>query len=155
MTGRRQFDLLSAAMAGPRLSGESVGWASANVLMRRVVTGHAPHGLHVHMKYRMLQHDTYAAQINWLKMAAAEHDDNVYRVVVFHDGVDVMCFGLASVDSHIDGHYDSPDDLPNWVKERLAVLMITTGTPPTTEVVGIGRRISNHVYWVYAPDTVS
>jgi len=82
-------------------------------------------------------------------------DDNIYRVSIFPDGIDIVCFGLSSIDSPIDGHYDRTDDLPNWVKERLAVLMITSGTPPTQEVAGIGRRISSHVYWVYAPETTS
>jgi hypothetical protein len=79
------------------------------------------------------------------------HDDNIYRVSVLADGVDVIGFGLSSIDSGISGHYDCVDDLPEWVKERLAVLMITSGTPPTQEVAGVGRRISSHVYWVYAP----
>ena len=79
-------------------------------------------------------------------------DDNIYRVSLFSDGVDVLCLGLESVDSPIGGHYDSPDALPRWVQERLAVLMMTTATPPTVEVVGVGRRVSSHVYWVYAPD---
>ena len=83
------------------------------------------------------------------------HDDNVYRVSVFPDGIDIVCFGLSSIDSGINGHYDRTDDLPEWVKERLAVLMITSGIPPTQEVAGIGRRISSHVYWVYAPETTS
>ena len=83
------------------------------------------------------------------------HDDNIYRIGVFPDGIDIVCFGLASIDSDISGHYDRPDDLPEWVKERLAVLMITSGTPPTQEVAGVGRRISSHVYWVYAPETTS
>jgi hypothetical protein len=83
------------------------------------------------------------------------HDDNIYRVSIFPDGIDIVCFGLSSIDSPIDGHYDRTDDLPNWVKERLAVLMITSSTPPTQEVAGIGRRISSHVYWVYAPETTS
>ena len=83
------------------------------------------------------------------------HDDNIYRVSIFPDGIDILCFGLSSVDSGIDGHYDRTDDLPNWVKERIAVLMITSGIPPTQEVAGVGRRISSHVYWVYAPETTS
>jgi hypothetical protein len=83
------------------------------------------------------------------------HNDNIYRVGTYSDGVDIVCFGLASIDSDISGHYDRADDLPEWVKERLALLMITSATPPTQEVVGIGRRISSHVYWVYAPETTS
>jgi hypothetical protein len=83
------------------------------------------------------------------------HDSGVYRVHVGDDGVTVLCFGITSVDSAIDGHYDGVDDLPVWVQERLAVLMITDHTPPTPEVEGVGRRISSNVYWVYAPDAAA
>ena len=79
------------------------------------------------------------------------HDDNTYRISVFPDGVDVVCFGLESVDSVLEGHYDRIDDLPDWVKERLAVLNMMPPTPPTNSVDGVGRRISAHVYWVFAP----
>lgn len=78
-------------------------------------------------------------------------DNDTYRVSVFPDGVDVMSFGLESVDPQIEGHYDSIDLLPNWVKERLAVLSMIPPIPPTELVVGVGRRISAHVYWVCAP----
>lgn len=96
-------------------------------------------------------------QLQWIKAADVHmvSDDNIYRVSIFPDGVDIVCFGLASIDSDISGHYDRTDDLPEWVKERLAVLMITSGIPPTQEVAGVGRRISSHVYWVYAPETTS
>lgn len=80
-------------------------------------------------------------------------DDNIYRVSIFPDGIDVVCFGLESVDSCLEGHYDRIDDLPNWVKERLAVLNMIPPTTPTQEVEGVGRRISGHVYWVFAPTT--
>lgn len=79
-------------------------------------------------------------------------DDTIYRVSIFPDGVDVMCLGVEKVDSQIDGHYDRPDQLPDWVQERLAILMMMDATPPTTEVGGVGRRISTHIYWVYTPD---
>jgi len=80
-------------------------------------------------------------------------DDNTYRISIFPDGVDVVCFGLESVDSCLEGHYDRIDDLPNWVKERIAVLNMIPVSPPTRTVEGVGRRISAHVYWVYAPNT--
>ena len=80
-------------------------------------------------------------------------DDNTYRISIFPDGVDVICLGLESVDSCLEGHYDRIDDLPNWVKERLAVLNMIPATPPTQEVEGVGRRMSGHVYWVFAPTT--
>jgi hypothetical protein len=78
-------------------------------------------------------------------------DNDTYRVSVFPDGIDVMCFGLADVDPQVEGHYDRPDDLPRWVQERLAVLSMIPPTPPTPFVDGVGRRISVHVYWVCAP----
>jgi len=106
----------------------------------------------------VIRRDLFMADAGLMRMATLMdmetevHDDNIYRVSVFPDGIDILCFGLSSVDSGIDGHYDKTDDLPNWVKERIAVLMITSGTPPTQEVAGVGRRISSHVYWVYAPE---
>ena len=78
-------------------------------------------------------------------------EDKIYRVSIFPDGADVVCFGLESVDSQLEGHYDDANHLPNWVKERLAVLNMIPATPPTNEVEGVGRRISGHVYWVFAP----
>jgi hypothetical protein len=83
---------------------------------------------------------------------ATLNDDNVYRIGVFPDGVDVLCFGLESVDSRLSGHYDDVYALPKWVQERLALLNMIPPTPPTSSVEGIGRRISAHVYWVFAPD---
>jgi hypothetical protein len=78
------------------------------------------------------------------------NDDNIYRVSICTDGVDVVCFGLG-IDTVHDGHYINADVLPKWVQERLAVLMMMTYTPPTEEVEGVGRRISRDVYWVYKP----
>jgi len=43
------------------------------------------------------------------------------------------------------------DDLPMWVQRRLAVLSTFIATPPIPDVVGVGRRISENVYWVYFP----
>lgn len=43
------------------------------------------------------------------------------------------------------------DDLPMWVQRRLAVLSTFLTTPPIPDVVGVGRRISENVYWVYFP----
>lgn len=100
--------------------------------------------------------DLYFATAGYLYMHSMNggvHDDNIYRVSIFPDGVDVVCFGLDSVDSQLEGHYDRIDDLPDWVKERLAVLNMIPATPPTQCVEGVGRRISGHVYWVFAPTT--
>lgn len=90
-----------------------------------------------------------------MQMMNPINDDNIYRVSLFPDGVDIVCFGLESVDSQLEGHYDDVNALPDWVKERLALLNMMPSTPPTNEVAGVGRRISGHVYWVFAPDTTN
>jgi hypothetical protein len=82
-------------------------------------------------------------------------DDTVYRIHLYTDHIEVLCFGIDSVDSTLEGEYHSTDDLPDWVKERLAVLMVMSSTPPTGDVAGVGRRISERVFWVYAPSADS
>jgi hypothetical protein len=131
---------------------------SPDALVRKILSGGIPPEDQPVTVRTVMQYDLLHAnggQLQWINAADVHmvSDDNIYRVSVFPDGIDIVCFGLSSIDSPIDGHYDRTDDLPNWVKERLAVLMITSGTPPTQEVAGIGRRISSHVYWVYAPET--
>lgn len=85
-------------------------------------------------------------------------DAHVYRVFIYTpdakaggNRVSVMCFGMDAVDCELEGEYDSVDELPDWVKERLAVLMVMPSTPPTVELEGVGRRISASVFWVHAP----
>jgi hypothetical protein len=99
---------------------------------------------------RIWQSDINALSSAMIDNLVAISDDNIYRVSVCPDGVDVVCFGMG-VDTVHDGHYINADVLPKWVQERLAVLMMMTPTPPTEEVEGVGRRISRDVYWVYKP----
>lgn len=82
-------------------------------------------------------------------------DDYTYRVSIEQGGaIDIICFGLPTVDINCEGHYDKADDLPNWVQDRLAILMMTPNVKPTPDIAGVGRRISGSVFWIYAPDTV-
>ena len=82
----------------------------------------------------------------------------LYRVRLIPDsvpipyGVEVMCLGVESIDPKLEGHYDSVDALPEWVRERLALLMMFDATPPIPELVSVGRRISKYVFWVMAPE---
>jgi hypothetical protein len=139
---------------------EELGWQTVeppDLTVRKLLSGEIiPEDQAVAIR-TVMQYDIRHASAGRLPemMMSKVHDDNIYRVSVFPDGIDILCFGLSSIDSNINGHYDRSDDLPNWVKERLAVLMITNGIPPTQEVAGVGRRISSHVYWVYAPETAS
>lgn len=83
-------------------------------------------------------------------------DALVYRIVVRgSSSLTIMCLGLESVDSLLRESYDSFDDLPDWVKDRLAVLSIMPIPPPRTEIDGVGMRISDRVFWVYAPNNLA
>ena len=80
-------------------------------------------------------------------------DDNAYRIDVQGNGrVEVLCFGIESIDTELEGYYDSLQDLPKWVQERIALLSMLKHEPPTEEVEGIGRRINMSTYWVYKPN---
>lgn len=78
-------------------------------------------------------------------------DSATYRVHIRQSGVDVFCFGLESIDAKCEGVYTAVESLPQWLQERLAVLMIASSEPPTADIPDIGRRISERVFWVYAP----
>lgn len=78
------------------------------------------------------------------------HDDKIYRVSINNGKAVVFCFGVDMLDPQAEGEYDSVDDLPKWVQDRIAVLMITSAKPPTSEVEGIGRRIDENTFWLYA-----
>jgi hypothetical protein len=105
--------------------------------------------------FRIVQHDTFQAGIVWLHTEMKVHDDRIYRVSVLSGEIYVLCLGLLPSDSSIEGQYISADELPLWMQERLAVLMMMSLETPTVELVGVGRRISSNVYWVYKPETTS
>ena len=89
-----------------------------------------------------------------LQMVTDQPASTIYRIHIEHDNaVDVTCIGLESVDSALEGTYDSLDTLPEWVQERIAVLSMLSATPPTQDIPSVGRRITNRTYWVYKPTT--
>lgn len=97
----------------------------------------------------VLNHDMLMATL-WTS-PEINMENGTCRVSIMKDGVDVIVFGLTDIDANLEGHYDSVDLLPNWVQERIALLNMLPATPPTSDVEGVGRRITSHVYWVYIP----
>lgn len=80
-------------------------------------------------------------------------DDDIYRVEITLplSQVQIICFGIDRLDDTIEGIYDNINDLPNWMQERLSVLsMLPPNTSGGNDVEGIGRRITESIYWVYA-----
>lgn len=77
-------------------------------------------------------------------------DDTTYRVKISPDTghVEIQCFGMNSIDTEAEGTYMSVEDIPQWVKERLAVLRVLPLPPPTQAVEDLGARINEHVFWI-------
>ena len=72
----------------------------------------------------------------------------VFRLEVVDGSVAIINFALEMLDNDISGWYSEVDLLPDWVKDRLALLMMVDPTPPTKYVDGVGRRISETVFWI-------
>lgn len=45
--------------------------------------------------------------------------------------------------------YSTTDSLPEWLQRKLSVLMGLEHEIPTEPVKGVGRRVSQNVYWVF------
>jgi hypothetical protein len=77
--------------------------------------------------------------------------DIIYRVQVIEgtNSIHVTCIGIECVDSAVREGYYTLSDLPEWFSGRLAVLSICSTDPPIP-VEGVGRRIDENTYWVYA-----
>ena len=79
-------------------------------------------------------------------------DGTVFRVDVNlkTNFVEVICFDEANcVDKEAEVYYSRLDDLPEWIQNKLAVLMTIDHTPPTKPVEGVGQRISKNIFWVF------
>ena len=81
-----------------------------------------------------------------------------YRVEVLHKAgtmpapLSVVRYGLMGSGNVAPGEavmYDGVDSLPGWMQRKLAVLVTIPFNVPTEELDGIGRRVSEHVFWVY------
>lgn len=78
--------------------------------------------------------------------------DPMYRVIIDEskeNSIEVQCIGMYCVDSQVTGFYSGLEKLPQWMQEKVALLMMTSTDPPTVPVEGIGKRISENTFWVY------
>jgi len=83
-----------------------------------------------------------------LAMGTLEALDKIHRIEFTEMGIDVISLGLESTDAH----FNTPEDMPEWMRDRLAVLMMMSYEPPTKLVTGVGRRIDERIFWVIEPD---
>ena len=75
----------------------------------------------------------------------------IYRIQINDDHtVETTCYEmLDAFDPELKKYYETLDDLPKWVQDKLAVLMLLDHTKVNEEVEGVGRRINQNVYWVF------
>lgn len=78
-------------------------------------------------------------------------EEPIYRIFINDDGmVETSCYELLDAfDPELNNSYESVDELPNWVQDKLAVLMLLDHTKVNEEVKGVGRRINERTYWVF------
>lgn len=83
-----------------------------------------------------------------LKMAAYD-TDAIWRVEEFSNGsAQSMYIGLSPIDSERIITYNTVSEIPEWINDRIAVLRMLPCDPTNSVVFGVGRRISEHVFWV-------
>ena len=75
----------------------------------------------------------------------------IYRIQINEgNSVETTCYDLLdSFDCDIKKYYETLDELPKWVQDKLAVLMRLDHRKQNEEVKGVGRRINENVYWVF------
>lgn len=72
-------------------------------------------------------------------------DEEIWRVAVNPLGVSALHIGLGAKPEIRSG---SLAGLPEWMQERVSVLSMLSESPPTTPIEGVGRRITDSVYWI-------
>ena len=94
------------------------------------------------------RHVSHVVQMAHMSMEVLAQVKDVLRLEVIDGSATIIDFSLEMLDNDISGWYSEVDLLPDWVKDRLALLMMVDPTPPTKYVDGVGRRISETVFWI-------
>ena len=75
----------------------------------------------------------------------------IYRITIHDDTtVHTDCYDLLeNFAPELKTSYDCVDELPRWVQDKLAVLMLFDHTKQNEEVENVGRRINKNIFWVF------
>ena len=75
----------------------------------------------------------------------------IYRIKLNLDGsVQTTCYEMLDAFSpELKSFYSSVDEMPKWVQDRIAVLMLLDPSKLNQEVENVGRRISDDIFWVF------
>jgi hypothetical protein len=100
---------------------------------------------------RLFKDDRYLSGVNtnWNH----SKNDTTYRVFIEKTSgrVEVVCFGMNTLDNTRVGIYTNQTELPQWIQDRLAVLIMIDPTPPAREIEGVGVRVNQETFWVFSP----
>jgi len=89
--------------------------------------------------------DLYKVTYDMLK------DKPIYRIELHPDNtVQTSCYDLMDgFNPKLNNFYESVDELPKWVQDSLSVLMVVDHTKVNQPIEKLGRRISEHIFWVF------
>jgi hypothetical protein len=75
----------------------------------------------------------------------------IYRISFNEDhSIQTTCYEmLDAFKPQLKNHYETVDELPKWVQDKLSVLLLLDHTKQNNEVEGVGRRISEDLFWVF------
>ena len=75
----------------------------------------------------------------------------IYRIMIMDDTtVETDCYDLLeNFAPELNSYYSNTDELPQWAQDKLAVLMLLDHNVVNKEVEGVGKRINEHIFWLY------
>lgn len=68
------------------------------------------------------------------------------RIQKYNKSVFVVALGINRVDAEVEGCYSSTEALPEWMQEKLALLMMLHCTPDINTLDGVGSKIGDWEY---------
>jgi hypothetical protein len=87
-----------------------------------------------------------------LRMMCDPAEDYVWRVIFWDtSSIGVEYIGNLPIDCKRSAYYYTFDTLPEWVKDRIAVLNMLPPDPNESVVYGVGRRVDEVTYWIVQP----
>jgi hypothetical protein len=99
--------------------------------------------------------DDITRQRGWadmLQMVCHAYEDYIWRIQMHPDRSIVMSYiGYCPIDTPRRVEYPTIEDIPEWVKDRLAVLNMMPPNPTDSVVFGVGRRVDASTWWVVEP----
>lgn len=91
-----------------------------------------------------------------LRMICDPEEDVIWRVTLCKDGTVRMSYiGYMRAYDYVTKTYSTLDKLPEWLKDRIAVLRMMPPNPNDSVVYGVGRRIDDKSYWIVEPTDIN